>query len=208
METSITKIYFVRHAKSEANHAKKYTGWLDTDLSNDGIAQAEKGQRYFADISVDNIYSSPLKRAYKTAKIVFGDTAVIKKMDDFKELNVGLFEMKTYEEVLSEYPEILRKWIDDPTTATPPEGENLYDFYKRVTTGFVKVVNENIGKTAVIVTHGGVIRSLILYALNMKLNDIWRIKVNNMSVSIIELMGGNKTLALLNDTCHLDEETL
>jgi broad specificity phosphatase PhoE len=199
-----TKLYIIRHAQSQANHKRRCTGWLDVDLSDTGVSQAEMSRKYFADIKVDNVYASTLKRAYRTAHIIFGDDKKIKRMDEFKELNVGLFEMKTHEELLTEFNDTYKNWLADPTLSDPPEGENLNDYYKRVIAGLETVAKENIGKTAAIVAHGGVIRCFVVYALNMRLNDIWNIKVDNLSVSCIELSGGKKALTLLNDTCHLE----
>jgi broad specificity phosphatase PhoE len=196
-------IYLVRHAKSEANDLKKYTGWLDVDLSDRGKIEAIHSKRLFDGMKVDSVYSSTLKRAYETAEIIFGDGITVKQLDDFKELNVGAFEMKTHDELMTEYPDLYTGWITDPTTSTPPDGENLYDYYDRVARGFGEVLRDNIGKTAVIVAHGGVIRCIVLHVLNMKLNDIWKIKVDNLSVSLVQHYGEKRALTLLNDTCHL-----
>lgn len=198
-----TKIYLVRHAQSQANHKKRSTGWTDVDLSELGIEQATITRPYFSKIKLDNIYSSTLKRAHRTAQIIFGEDAQINQLDEFKELMLGDFDMKMHEELIAEYPDLYRNWINDPTLATPPNGENIYDYYGRVTSGLTRVIGENIGKTAAIVAHGGVIRCFVLYTLNMKLNDIWKIKVDNVSISVIEFSGSKKALTLLNDTCHL-----
>lgn len=200
-----TKIYLIRHAQSEANETKKYTGWLDVDLSDTGVLQAEKTSGYFTDIKIDSIYASTLKRAYRTAHLIFGNNKEIRKLDEFREIDLGLFEVKTHDELMVEYPRLYSDWITDPTLSTPPDGENIYDYYSRVKAGFYKVLLENKGKTVAIVAHSGVIRCILLYTLNMKLNDIWSIKVDNVSVSCVEFSGGKKALTLLNDTCHLRE---
>ncbi len=195
-----TTIYLVRHAQSVANERKRYTGWLDVPLSDEGVRQAERCRDYFKDIKIDNVYTSTLQRAYTTAQIIFDTTTNIVRLDEFKEINIGGFEDKTHAELLCEYPDIYSGWISDPVMSTPPDGETLNDFYARTIGGLIRSVT---GKSVAIVTHGGVIRCLILYALSMRLNDIWRIKVDNLSVSKIELSGNKRALTLLNDTCHL-----
>jgi len=205
MENKNTRLYLVRHAESESNSSGTYTGWGDVDLSEKGVMQAKMGANFFKGIDVENVYASTLKRAYRSAELIFGENRQVKKMDEFKELNVGLFETRTHGQLLEIYPELYRNWVNDPTTTTPPEGESIQEYHARVTDGLNDVLAENIGKSAVIVSHGGVIRSFVVHTLNMNLKDIWRIKVDNMSVTIVEYMGSRKSLMKLNETCHLKE---
>ncbi len=59
--------YLIRHGETEWNHSKKIQGWKDVDLNNLGLEQANKLANHYKLSPVDAIYSSDLKRAYKTA---------------------------------------------------------------------------------------------------------------------------------------------
>lgn len=64
----MTKLVLVRHGESEWNKANLFTGWVDVDLSEQGVEEAKRAGRRLkdADISFDVAYTSVLKRAIKT----------------------------------------------------------------------------------------------------------------------------------------------
>ena len=107
------------------------------------------------------VFSSPLKRCLRTAQIVFPDTDAI-PMRDLIEYNFGEFENKTAEE-LENHP-VFPRWLAGEEDVDPPFGESSRDFQNRVTQCFCRIV-EGLVKTgttrAAIVTHGGVITTLL-----------------------------------------------
>ena len=67
----MTRVYLVRHGENPANLLKQFSHRLvDYSLTPKGIAQAEQTAAFFLDKRIDAIYSSPLKRARKTAEII------------------------------------------------------------------------------------------------------------------------------------------
>ena len=64
------KIWFVRHAQSEYNKKKLFTGWHDPELTEHGIHIAHELKEELYGIKFDMVFSSPLKRAFSTAKIL------------------------------------------------------------------------------------------------------------------------------------------
>lgn len=63
-------IYIVRHVQTDWNKEGRYQGRIDVDLNSEGVSQAIKIRDKLADIKFDKVFSSPLKRAYKTARII------------------------------------------------------------------------------------------------------------------------------------------
>lgn len=63
-------IYIVRHGQTEMNHRKALQGRSDAPLDEVGIAQAHAAAGKLLDIRFDRVYTSPLKRAVQTAKII------------------------------------------------------------------------------------------------------------------------------------------
>ena len=68
----MTEIIMVRHGETEWNVVEVFRGRIDIELNETGIKQAELLAEYLSDSKVDVIYSSPLKRALKTAEIIAG----------------------------------------------------------------------------------------------------------------------------------------
>ncbi|AMB96109.1 histidine phosphatase family protein [Aerococcus urinae] len=71
----VREIFIIRHGQSLYNLEGKIQGQIDSPLSPRGIQEAEQAKNFFdqAGISIDLILSSPLKRAYATAKIIQGN---------------------------------------------------------------------------------------------------------------------------------------
>lgn len=71
----VREIFIIRHGQSLYNLEGKIQGQIDSPLSPRGIQEAEQAKNFFdqTGITIDLILSSPLKRAYATAKIIQGD---------------------------------------------------------------------------------------------------------------------------------------
>ena len=68
MET--TTVLLVRHGQTTSNVTGRYMGWIDEDLSEEGVWQAEQLSHRLEGRSIAAAYSSPLRRAYRTAEII------------------------------------------------------------------------------------------------------------------------------------------
>ena len=89
------KIYLMRHGETKWNKRSKLQGQVDIPLAPKGIEQAEMTSEGMKDIPFDHIFSSPLKRAYKTAQVVRRDRPIeIVRDDRLKEMSFGTSEGK------------------------------------------------------------------------------------------------------------------
>ncbi|MGP4079495.1 histidine phosphatase family protein [Pseudalkalibacillus sp. R45] len=145
-----------RHGITEENKRRAYLGWSDSPLS---IEEALSIRPIIQ--SYDLYFSSDLRRCIHTSKLLFPTKDPI-YLSEFREMNFGKWEKKTYPQLkdLSDY----QRWLSDPFTHSPPDGELFSNFQCRVQTGWNKIVNRmfdaNCSRAAV-VTHGGVIRLLL-----------------------------------------------
>src|SRR5699024_5278493 len=151
-------ITLLRHGMTKENERKAYIGWTDSPLSKEGV---ETIRLIDHSIQPDFIFSSPLLRCMETAEILFPNQK-IHSVRDIKEMNFGLFEGKTYEQLKGETS--YTNWVSKPFSCRPPNGESFHEFAKRIESGWREVVEkilETNASSAVIVTHGGVIRYLL-----------------------------------------------
>lgn len=87
------KLYIIRHGETDWNKQKRLQGQSDTMLNEYGIELAEITAKALKDVQFDYIFSSPLKRAYKTAEIIRGERNVPIVTDDrLKEIGFGINE--------------------------------------------------------------------------------------------------------------------
>lgn len=66
----MTHLYYVRHGLSELNVAGRISGFIDTPLVEDGRKQAKEAGQNAKNLEIEHIITSPLSRAYETAKII------------------------------------------------------------------------------------------------------------------------------------------
>ena len=76
------ELYIIRHGETDWNKEKRLQGRSDTELNEYGIELAEITADALKDVTFDRIYSSPLKRAYRTAEIIRLDRDIEIQTDD------------------------------------------------------------------------------------------------------------------------------
>lgn len=145
------KIDFIRHGKTAANQQHLYCGSTDIPLSAAGREELnalcyEPG---------DGIYiTSGMQRTNETLRCLFGDVPY-REDTDFREIDFGIFEMKSYEQ-LKDDP-CYQDWIrGDNNAKAPPGGESGEAMQKRVLAAFSRLQDNSI-----VITHGGVIAAIM-----------------------------------------------
>lgn len=180
------KINLIRHARTEANEKKQFCGSMQTKVLE---TLDEIRSKLILKIDVENlgiVYSSPSDRAIFTASAI---TENILINDDFREIDFGLFEGMTYDEISKAFPEEGEKWEADNMKYVFPNGESIEDFYNRCAKGLDDIIekNKNATNDITILTHGGVIQAILAYILGDNINLFWQFKVDNCSVTRLDI---------------------
>ncbi|HHY91104.1 MAG TPA: alpha-ribazole phosphatase [Clostridiales bacterium] len=179
-------IYLVRHGETEKGSEKKYfIGQSDVDLSPLGIQQAKELAQRLKDIPLNHIYCSNLKRTIKTAEAI-GALHGIKPVcsEKFAEINMGIWDGLSFEEVKSRYPLEYEERGKNISHYRVPGGESFFDFSQRVTQAFYEVVNYTDGNL-LIVAHAGVNRAILCDILEIPLKNLFRISQNYGCINIL-----------------------
>ena len=182
------KIILVRHGETNMNRDNLYHGILDPALNGTGIKQAEKAYNIIKDISYDKIFSSPLKRAYETATILNYKKLNIELSDKIKELNFGIFEGLSYEEILNKYPYELKEATKNWKNYNFKTGESPLELQKR-SVQFINSLDKNLNY--LIVAHWGVICTILSYYFSHNLDAYWKFKIDNCGIIVIEFTKDN-----------------
>lgn len=195
-------IYLLRHGETESNSKKVYYGKLNVELNDKGKVQCKAAGKRLQNIPFNKVYTSGMKRAIQTAEIALsGKKVELIKDKRINEMNLGDFEGKNYEENQSQYPEEWKKWTEDWKGYAPPKGESYVEFYTRVKNfieDIIKLEDENI----LIVTHGGVIKSVYAYILGENLDLFWKFGTKNGDLTLIKYEYGN---FYIDSIVHCDE---
>lgn len=200
-----TKVFLIRHGETEWNKLGKFQGSTDIPLSKEGIVQAQcVSERLNGNF--DYIYSSPLKRAVKTAEIIAA-TKGIKPLiaKDMTEINFGQWEGLTRQEIEKNYPEEFIKWSRDKVEAPICGGDlSMLNASIRSKNNILQIVKAHRGKTIVIVAHGGIIKAGLIGIFNWDMTMYQKLFLGNTSINEItfdDLL--NPVIVTLNDTTHL-----
>lgn len=201
----MSKVYIVRHGESVWNLEQRLQGGQDPALSDAGYRQAARVARALEGLGVAAVYSSPLRRASETARVIAEALRVPLRMHgDLREIGMGEWEGLPYPELLGRHGEAYRAWIAAPADCPPPGGEPLAVFADRVMAALTEVREKYPREDTVLVTHGVVARVLLARTLGLDLNRIYRMRVSNCSVSCLSFDGDFPRVGLLNQVGHLE----
>lgn len=178
-------IFLVRHCKPEfKDDIRICIGKKDIPLSNEGMIHAKQLAGYFLNRNINRIYSSHLKRARKTAEIIASSRISVCIKDDFSELNIGKWDGLSFEEVKLRYPEEYENRGRDLENYIVEGGESMAMCRERAVKELHKSIDESEGNI-LIVTHAGVIRTIISSLLDISIMDTFEYKIDYGSISLI-----------------------
>lgn len=191
-------VIFVRHGETEENKSGVY-GSPDTSLSEVGREQICKTKKIVGNIAFDKVYISPLKRTIETSKLL-GLRGILEPR--IKEINFGIFEGKTYEEIKKDYPEETNAWTNDYINHRIPDGESLMDLYERTSNFLEGLVADD--KDVLVITHEGVIKCALCWVFD-NIEHFYRFKVDNGSITTITINDGYRYIKHHNNYAILGQ---
>jgi len=199
------KLFLIRHGQTLWNKEGKYQGDKDIDLTRVGINQAKLAAKYLSRVDFSNIYSSPLRRAIDTANII-NKTKNLKIIarENLKEINFGKWEGMKFDEINRMFHEDYQKWLGDPYNNCPTGGESFKQVKERTAAEIDNIVNENEDDCSVaVITHGGVILSLLVHWLQIPLPRWKSIIQRQGAINIVVIDRGFPYISAINYTGHL-----
>ncbi len=197
----VTRIWLIRHGEPNEEGRQRCYGSLDVGLSDIGRAQMARVAEHLNAESVAAIYTSPRSRAVESAGILAASAnCPVEIAADFREIDFGDFEGLTYDEIARQYPNLYRQWMETPTEVQFPNGESFAQMSFRVLRTFETILSKRNGKTVAIVSHGGVNRILLAWALQMPDNAIFRLAQDHAAMNLIEFVNGFPSVQSMNHT--------
>ena len=156
-------IYFVRHGETDYNLKSLIQGQLDIPLNSTGIKQAEELAIKLKDFKFDQIISSPLIRASKTAELINKYHNLKITYDNrLKEYYAGLKQGCKFDSCDRKSKSSVIEAVDNPENFN---AETYSQFYNRVIQFFREI--EKSKDNILIVAHGGIYRNIFRYLNNI-----------------------------------------
>lgn len=156
-------IYVIRHTTPLIEKGTCY-GQADIGVT-EGFAEEAAIIRQIVPHNLQTVYSSPLQRCSRLAAHLFPEHA-IRYDHDLKEINCGEWELLRWDDIPRE---VVDPWMNDFVNVCIPGGESYVQVFDRVSRCFEQVAAR--GGDAAIVTHGGVIRSILAHITQTPLKD-------------------------------------
>ena len=151
------------------------------------------------------LFSSPYQRAKETAGYisnVIGLNPIF--IDGLKEMHSGEMEGIKASEMDDKYPEYMKNWRRDHSTARPPGGETLEEVHSRAWKSILDIFNEYDESLVVVVAHLFPIQGILCNVLGIKSNNFEKLVIDLGSLSYIEIQSNSYRLLRMNDICPID----
>ena len=179
-----TEITIVRHGETQWNVQKRIQGQQNSQLSENGILQAELAGNTLARRTFDVLISSDLERAVETAKIINRQLHLAHECNaNLRERSFGIFEGKTMAEIQQEYPDEYQLYQARTPHHAVPGGESIAQMFRRVTTEIEKIAQQFANQKVLIVSHGLVLEMMMYRTFRIGLDKPRVFSINNSSIS-------------------------
>lgn len=172
------EVYLIRHGETLWNTEKRLQGRTDIELNENGRALAYATRDRLAELKVDRMYSSPLRRAYETADIIRGTRNIDIVTDDrLKEICFGSNEGCKSEVILKDENNPFRFFFTHPELYYAPKGgESIEEIMERGKQFMQQVVEPEADKLEriMIVAHGAINKAIMCYVKNHGKDKLWK----------------------------------
>jgi broad specificity phosphatase PhoE len=157
-----TRLLLARHGETDWNRVGRWQGHADPPLNEAGRQQAELLAEELAGDGVEAVYSSDLRRATETARVVAERLGLPVTEDSaLREIDVGSWSGLTRAEVQERFPDGYARWLGGEIGH---DGETREELTDRVVGAVERIAAAHEGATVLLVTHGGAIRALRRHA--------------------------------------------
>ena len=222
----MTKLILTRHGQSVWNAENRFTGWVDVDLSDKGVKEAEKSGQLIRElkIRIDVFYTSYLKRAIKTLTTILKINNLDLKFNTAWQLNerhygalTGLNKEETKKKIGEEqFKKYRRSWdiapppmnIDSeyqtlfsPLNSSIPVGmtpftESLQDTYDRVVSFYDNEIKKNLATK----------KNVMLSAHGNSLRALCKylLNISDIRINELEIPTGNPLIIDFDDQMEIN----
>lgn len=193
----------IRHGDTAWNVEEIFRGRADVELNETGIKQAELLAKYLTDERIVAIYSSPLKRALKTAEIIASSRQVnVTPAQELIDFDYGEWQGLSHNTVKEKHQALYAEWSTNPHLVKVPKGESLDDVRERVLGLISRVIIKHEGNVA-LVSHRVVGKVLICALLGLDNSHFWNIRLDTCGITTFVCEKNRFILAQHNDTSFL-----
>jgi probable phosphomutase (TIGR03848 family) len=182
----VTVVHLLRHGQHDLGGGVLAGRMPGVGLSERGRLEIAAVAERLAGKEIAALYSSPLQRTRESAEIIAARLGLpIAFRDDLIELDFGEWTGTTFEAIRTD-PR-WEPWRTQRSLAAIPGGESMRAVQHRAVEALFEICEAHRDRTVVAVSHGDVIRSILVFALGMPLDFYNRIEVGLASLNTIRI---------------------
>ncbi len=191
------EILLIRHGETERNRTRRIMGHRPIPLNVRGRSQARALQRRLKKVELEVIYTSPIRRAVETARVLAkGRRVRTIKVPEMAEIDYGHWVGRTFDEV--SFDPAYRTYHTTPRKARAPGGESMREVYRRAVSFIEKLRRRHRGGRVVVISHADVIKAIMVRYLKLDLNDLLKIRIDNCALSSVLFNGTHHKVLAIN----------
>lgn len=177
----------VRHGQTDWNLEGRYQGQSDVSLNETGRQQARAAARQLAGQPFCAIYSSDLKRAAETARIIAGTLQLPVQLEPrLREINQGEWEGQLVGVIQARYAEFWEKRSEDPASFRPPGGETVGEVARRVAAALEEISARHPAGNVLLVSHGLSLATIICQVRGIPVGKAYTVIPENATPQWVE----------------------
>jgi broad specificity phosphatase PhoE len=186
----MSNIVLIRHV--ETAMAGRFCGQSDPEPNISGERQIISVLEKVRPLGIERIYASDLRRSARTAIAIGQSLGIdIELRPRLREINFGLWEGLSWNEIEKQYPAEAAQWVSEFPLCTAPGGERYPHFAARVGREFAPLLTEDGNGTSAVVTHRGVLKCVLCEYLGVSDANAWE-KTRLYGAVIVATRSGGK----------------
>jgi broad specificity phosphatase PhoE len=202
-----TVLYLIRHGATEANLARPPVlqgRHQDPPLARLGVRQAEATRDFLAIRPIDRCYTSPLRRALETARIVAAPHGLVPvPLDELTECDVGRWEGLDWASIRRADADGYHRFHADPSAFGYPGGETFGAVHDRAAPALDALLERHRRESVLVVAHHVVNRTYLAGVLGLTPGQARQVCLDNCGISVVVRDGKSTSVHMLNAAFHL-----
>jgi len=201
----VTTFYLVRHGETQWNQEHRLQGWLDSPLTGNGRAAAEKLHKQLQQIPFTAAYCSSSGRARETMAILMANRKLpIAYEDDLREIYLGKWQGQTIDDILASHKLDYELYTNYPAQFVASHTESFGAVTERAMFTLKKIAAQHQNETILIVSHAVTIKCIINAILQRSISELWAAPyIHGTSVTVIERKGQQWLVKDIGNLHHL-----
>ncbi|MGC9453948.1 MAG: histidine phosphatase family protein [Phycisphaerae bacterium] len=172
---NLTRLYLLKTGQTVWERQGRVDSSAGEPLTELGRSEVAAAMPDLADTHIRAVYAGAGEAETETAKMIADRLGVkVHKYKDLRELDYGLWQGLTTEEIKRRQPKVYRQWVSAPHSVRPPEGETLAEARKRLVSAARRIVKRHKGAAAVVVCRPVALAILKCELGDMPLDTLWQ----------------------------------